>query len=78
MATTPDLADRFDPALWLAALTSIGGGYALVSGRKLAFLVDACDGEALTGVMSQIVGQAERQEAIRNVIERRQAGELGQ
>ena len=31
---------RFEPQLWLSALTTIGGGYALMSGRKLAFLVD--------------------------------------
>ncbi len=67
--------DTFDPALWLRALTSIGGGYALMSGRKLAFVVDDCDGEALTSVMAQIIGQPERQEAIKAAIEQRQFGE---
>lgn len=68
-------AGGFDPRLWLSALTAIGGGYALISGRKLAFVVDDCDGEALTSVMAQIIGQPERQEAIKAVIERRQFGE---
>lgn len=68
-------ASDFNPGLWLSALTSIGGGYALMSGRKLAFVVDECDGEALTSVMAQIIGQPERQEAIKAAIERRQFGE---
>ena len=29
----------FDPAAWLGALVSIGGGYALASGRKLWLVV---------------------------------------
>ena len=68
-------ANDFNPRLWLSALTLIGGGYALMSGRKLAFVVDECDGEALTSVMAQIIGQPERQEAIKAAIERRQFGE---
>lgn len=75
MATILECADTFDPVAWLRTLTIIGGGYALVSGRKLAFLVDDCDGEALTSVMSQIVGQPDRQEALKAAIERRQMGE---
>ncbi|MEH3099810.1 hypothetical protein [Sphingomonas adhaesiva] len=69
-------APSFEPRLWLSALTAIGGGYALMSGRRLAFLVDDCDGEALTNVMAQIVGQPERQEAIKSAIERRNFGEV--
>lgn len=65
----------FEPQLWLSALTTIGGGYALMSGRKLAFLVDGCDADALAGVMGQIIGQPGRQEAIKASIERRQCGE---
>jgi hypothetical protein len=65
---------NFDPRLWLLALTSIGGGYALMADRRLAFLIDDCDGEALTGVMAQVVGQPERQEAIKCAIEGRQNG----
>lgn len=76
MAIILERADTFDPVAWLRTLTIIGGGYALVSGRKLAFLVDDCDGETLTSVMSQIVGQPERQEAIRTAIERRSFGEV--
>lgn len=74
MATQPQPAG-FDPRLWLSALTEIGGGYALMSGRKLAFLVDECDGGDLTGVMAQLVGHPERQEQIKSAIERRQIGE---
>lgn len=67
----------FEPHLWLQALTAIGGGYALMGDRRLAFLVDECDGEDLTGVMAQIVGQPERQEAIKSAIERRSLGQVG-
>jgi hypothetical protein len=65
----------FEPQRWLSALTTIGGGYALMSDRKLAFLVDGCDTDALAGVMGQIIGQPERQDAIKATIERRQCGE---
>jgi hypothetical protein len=64
----------FDPKLWLEALTQIGGGYALMADRRLAFLVDHCDGAELTVVMSAIIGQQERQEAVKAAIERRQLG----
>lgn len=77
MANVLERADTFDPAIWLRTLTAIGGGYALMAGRRLAFLVDACDGETLTSVMAQIVGQPERQEAIKATIERRQLGDCG-
>lgn len=66
----------FDPTVWLAALTDIGGGYALLSGRKLFLSVDKCDGDDLTGVLSQIVGHADRQEAIKRAIEDRQNGRV--
>lgn len=65
----------FEPKLWLSALTTIGGGYALMSDRKLAFLVDACETDALAGIMGQIIGQPDRQDAIKATIERRQCGE---
>ena len=67
--------DGFDPKAWLGNFAAIGGGYALMADRKLAFLVDACDGEDLTGVMAQIVGKPERQDAIKAAIEQRQNGE---
>jgi len=69
-------AARFDPQLWLSAFAEIGGGYALMADRRLAFLVEGCDGEPLTSVMAQIVGNPERQEAVKSVIERRQNGDL--
>lgn len=71
-------APTFDPSLWLAALSAIGGGYALMADRRLAFVVQDCDGEALARVMAQITGSADRQEAVKNAIERRQAGEAVQ
>ena len=67
---------RFDPQLWLSAFAEIGGGYALMADRRLAFLVEGCDGEPLTSVMAQIVGNPERQEALKSAIERRQSGDL--
>jgi hypothetical protein len=65
----------FDPSLWLSALTAIGGGYALMADRRLTFVVQDCDADDLTRVMSQIVGHKERQEALKLAIEKRQAGE---
>lgn len=76
MLSQPVQSSRFDPQLWLAAFAEIGGGYALVADRRLTFLVDGCDGEPLTGVMAQIVGRPERQEALKAAIERRQNGEV--
>ncbi len=76
MATIPPgPVPAFNPALWLGALTTVGGGYALMTGRRLAFLVVDVDGDALTSVMSQIVGHPDRQEAIKAAIERRRNGE---
>lgn len=69
-------APTFDPSLWLAALSAIGGGYALMADRRLAFLVQGCDGDELTRVMSQIVGDTDRQEALKLAIEQRQVGEM--
>lgn len=66
----------FDPQAWLAAFTRIGGGYALASGRKLWLVVDHCDHVDLTAVMAQIVGRAERIEALRRAIERRSLGQV--
>jgi len=65
----------FDPTLWLDAFTRIGGGYALMADRRLAFVVQDCDGEDLARVMAQIIGDDERQQAIKAAIERRQCGE---
>ena len=65
----------FDPQLWLSALTSIGGGYALMADRRLTVMVDGCDDDELAFVMSQVIGHPERQEAIKVAIERRQFGE---
>lgn len=67
--------DTFDPRLWLAALTSIGGGYALMADRRLTLMVDGCDDDELAFVMSQVIGQPERQEAIKAAIEQRQFGQ---
>ena len=65
----------FEPTAWLSARVSIGGGYALASGRKLWLVVQDCPADELTTVMSQVVGHPDRAEAVRCVIERRQNGE---
>ena len=65
----------FDPRLWLSTLTAIGGGYALMADRRLTLMVDGCDDDDLAFVMSQVIGQPERQEAIKAAIEQRQFGE---
>lgn len=75
-ALAPPSAPTFDPSAWLSALVAIGGGYALASGRKLWFVVQDCPADELTTVMSHIVGQPDRVEALRSTIERLQAGEV--
>lgn len=65
----------FDPWDWLSELTEAGGGYALASGRKLWLVVDQVPADALTHLMAKLVGHPDRQEAVRQTIERRQAGE---
>ncbi len=74
MATVLERSDTFDPATWLTAMTQIGGGYALVSGRRLALMVDDCHPDDLTTVMSHLIGRPDRQEAIKAAIERKQLG----
>jgi hypothetical protein len=71
----PAVASTFDPGAWLSALTQAGGGYALASGRKLWLVVDQVPADALTPLMAVLIGQPERQEAVRATIERRQNGE---
>jgi len=70
-AATP----TFNPIAWLSALVAIGGGYALASNSKLWLVVQDCPADELTTVMSQIVGNPERLEAVRSTIERQQAVE---
>ncbi len=65
----------FSATAWLHSLVQIGGGYALASGRKLWLVVEHCPADELTTVMSQIVGNPDRVEAVRVTIERRQNGE---
>lgn len=67
---------NFDPKLWLASLTELGGGYALMAGRKLFLAVDKCESEALSSIMSQIIGQPDRQEELKRSIEQRQQPEV--
>ena len=66
----------FDPRAWLSAFVTIGGGYALASGRKLWLVVQDCPADDLTPVMAQIVGKPDRAEAIRLFIEAQQNGDL--
>ena len=70
-STTPG---SFDPAAWLAAFTAIGGGYALMSGRQIAFIVDP-DNEAAASVVAEVTNGSGRLDAVRMMIERRQNGE---
>lgn len=65
----------FDPAAWLSALVSIGGGYALASGRKLWLVVEECAAVDIEGLMRPLIGHPDRIEAVRSAIERRQNGE---
>ena len=65
----------FDPAAWLSALVSIGGGYALGSGRKLWLVVEECAAVEIEDVMRPLIGHPERIEAVRSAIERCQNGE---
>lgn len=74
MATVLKHLDTFDPTAWLTAMTQIGGGYALMSGRRLALMVDGCHPEDLTTVMAPLIGRPERQEPIKAAIERKQLG----
>lgn len=76
MAAVLERPDTFDPAVWLTAMTRIGGGYALMSGRQLALMIDECDPEDLTTVMSPLIGRPDRQEAIKLAIEQRQLGQV--
>ncbi len=42
LTQAPRPVPTFDPAAWLSALVSIGGGYALASGRQLWLVVEEC------------------------------------
>jgi hypothetical protein len=74
MATVLKHLDAFDAATWLRAMTQIGGGYALMSGRRLALMVDECHPEDLTTIMAPLIGRPDRQDAIKAAIERKQLG----
>jgi hypothetical protein len=69
-------APSFSPAAWLHNLVHIGGGYALTTERKLWLVVEHCPSDELTPLMAQIVGNPDRVEAVRHIIERRQIGEM--
>ena len=64
----------FDPAAWLSALVSIGGGYALASGRKLWLVVEECATVDIENLMRPLIGHPDPVEAVRSAIERRQNG----
>jgi len=64
----------FDPASWLSALVSVGGGYALASGRKLWLVVEECAAVDIDDLMRPLIGHPDRVEAVRSAIERRQNG----
>lgn len=75
-ATRGHHGHTFDLAAWLTALSSIGGGFALMSGRKVAFMVADCDAEDLAIVMSHVVGHTDRQDAVKRAIEQRSLGQV--
>lgn len=64
----------FDPAAWLASFTAIGGGYALIAGRPVAFIIDPANTEAAS-VVSEAASYSGRLDAVRDMIERRQSRE---
>lgn len=64
----------FDPAAWLVSFTAIGGGYALIAGRQVAFIIDPANTEAAS-VVSEAASFSGRLDAVRDMIERRQNGE---
>lgn len=66
--------DTFDPVLWLSALASIGGGYALTADRRLCLIVADCQQEDLAPLMAQLAGQPDRLEAVCAAIELRREG----
>lgn len=74
MAHANDNQAAFDPGAWLASFTAIGGGYALISGRKIAFIVDPTNDKAVS-VVAEVTGGSARLDAVRAMIERRQNGE---
>lgn len=69
-------ARSFSPTAWLHNLVQIGGGYALTTERKLWLVVEHCPSDELEPLMAQIVGNPDRVEAVRHVIERRQIGAM--
>jgi len=71
---SPRPVPTFDPAAWLSALVSIGGGYALASGRKLWLVVEDCTAIDIEDLMRPLIGHPDRVEAVRSAIERRQNG----
>lgn len=75
LTQAPRPAPTFDPTAWLSALVSIGGGYALASGRKLWLVVEECAAIDIEDLMRPLIGHPERIEAVRSAIERRQNGE---
>lgn len=66
----------FDPDSWLRGFTEIGGGYALTTDGRLSLFVGDCDGEQLAQVMALVVGNADRQLAVKRTIQQRQCGEV--
>lgn len=73
-APADDNEAPFDARAWLAAFTDIGGGYAVISGRQVAFIVDSRDTRG-AGVIAQVTGRPGRLDEVRSFIELRQNGE---
>lgn len=63
-AEAPRPVPTFDPAAWLSALISIGGGYALASRRKLRLVVEECVAVDIENLMRLLIGHPDQIEAV--------------
>jgi len=61
----------FDARVWLASYEQAGGDYVVTAAGNLVFLTSFIDGLSLTQAMAQIVGNADRLSAVREIAEAR-------
>lgn len=66
----------FDPTVWLAGFTTLGGVYALGADRRLALIAAGPCRPDLTAMVAQIEGRPDHHEALCTAIELRQAKEV--
>ena len=77
-SAAPTFPSAFSPTDWLDTFAALGGTYALMSDRRLALIVGRAMLDDLSAHMQQVASWPERQDALRDAIERRQAGDVGQ